>query len=233
MRLKSKRKQYGLTLVELMIGITVSMLVITGAIAVYLTSIRGSNDTLRLARLNQETRSLFAIMTSELRRTGYCAPDPSQPTICLRAPPTQDVFISDDGECVLYYYEREADLTATNVLGFRLAEDGTIEMLPEGSLTDTSITDSCDKDDGWFTISDPKSISITTLEFDRSSSQCMDLSDDSVSDGPCPSPVSGAKYYEMRRMSIRLVGNDSKDPSTAIDLTENVTFRNSRVLIEP
>lgn len=233
MQLKPKRKHYGMTLVELMVGITVSMLVITGAIAVYVTSVRGSSDTVRLARVNQESRALFAIMTSELRRTGYCVPDPSQPAVCLRSPPAQDIFISDDGECVLYYYERDAALTNPNILGFRRNDNGTVEMLPQGSLTGNSITDSCDANDGWFAISDPESIAITALEFDRSSSQCMDLSANEILDGPCPSPVSGDEYYEMRRLSIRLASQDANDANTTVDLTENVTFRNSRLLIEP
>lgn len=235
MQLKPNRRQRGMTLVELMIGITISMLVIAGTIAVYLTSVRGGGDTVRLARLNQETRALFEIMTSELRRTGYCVPNPVQPSGCITDPPQEDIIISDDEACVLYYYERDSVNPTRNVLGFRLKpDDDIVEMLPEGSFSGTSITDSCDATTGWFALTDPESVSVTELEFSLDETQCMDLSDGDVTVGLCPTPLAAnSRFYEVRRLRIQVTAQDARDLDSTVNLSEVVTFRNSRLLIQP
>ena len=65
--------QRGFTLVELMIGILVGMLVVAAAIAIYVTTVRGSAETLRMVKLNQELSNIMAVMVSDIRRAGYWA----------------------------------------------------------------------------------------------------------------------------------------------------------------
>lgn len=71
MLMGQRGRQIGLTLIELMIGIVVGSIVLGAVIAVYASTIRGSNTALRTARLNQELRSTMDLMVREIRRAGF------------------------------------------------------------------------------------------------------------------------------------------------------------------
>ena len=66
-------RQRGFSLVELMVGIVVGLFVVLVASAVYLNVITSSADSTRLAKLNQDMRSIMDIMTYDLHRAGFSA----------------------------------------------------------------------------------------------------------------------------------------------------------------
>lgn len=65
------RRQRGVTLTSLMVGLTMSLLVLATASAVYVLSARGTRDNLQQARLNQELRAVLELMQLDIRRAGY------------------------------------------------------------------------------------------------------------------------------------------------------------------
>lgn len=67
----SRKQQTGIGLLELMIGILVGTVLLSGVISLYVRTSKGNIDNLRLARLNQEVRAITGIMTREIRRAGY------------------------------------------------------------------------------------------------------------------------------------------------------------------
>ncbi|HEY9199287.1 MAG TPA: prepilin-type N-terminal cleavage/methylation domain-containing protein, partial [Gammaproteobacteria bacterium] len=104
-------KQRGFSLTELMIGSTVGLIVIAGAVQLYLVNLRATTDNLRLSRLNQELRASLDLLQNDLRRAGYWTFTP------VLDSPTDNPFQSADnrlrignaaGEadasCVLYSY---------------------------------------------------------------------------------------------------------------------------------
>lgn len=73
------RRQYGVTLIGLMIGLAVGLLVLSATLQAYLMISEGARDTLREARLDQELRAALDVMRLDIRRAGYWAdpnPDP-------------------------------------------------------------------------------------------------------------------------------------------------------------
>lgn len=83
MLMSRRHPQGGFTFIELMIGIVVGMIVIAAATTIYVTTVRGSAETLRQIKLNQELRAIMDVMVSDIRRAGYWANtvtgDPSNP----------------------------------------------------------------------------------------------------------------------------------------------------------
>ncbi len=122
-----RRRLRGLTLVELMIGILIGLLLLTAVIAVYLGSVRASNATLAMAKLNQEVRTVTEIVASELQRSGFRSADTALSQV---GNPFASLELADGGSCIRYRYNR--GMTAEESLGFRWHPDlngvGVIEM---------------------------------------------------------------------------------------------------------
>ena len=68
---RQRPAQSGLTLIGLTIGMAVGILVLTGALSVYLMIVKGARDNIQQARLNQELRAALEIMQQDIRRAGY------------------------------------------------------------------------------------------------------------------------------------------------------------------
>jgi type II secretory pathway component PulJ len=70
---RRRSSQCGVTLTELMVGLTVGTLVLSGTTAVYLMTTKAAAENIRHARLNQELRAVIEIMQQDIRRAGYWA----------------------------------------------------------------------------------------------------------------------------------------------------------------
>ena len=112
----SARSMLGFSMTELMIGSAIGLLVIAGALQLYMLNLRGTTDNLRLSRLNQELRATLELLRNDLRRAGHWAIEPGA------ANPADNPFQADGvdvrlgqaaGEaansCVLYSYDLNGD----------------------------------------------------------------------------------------------------------------------------
>lgn len=179
----SRSRQTGLSLVELMVGLAVSLIVLASATTLYLTSVRGQSYALRGARLNQELRAVASLMASEIRRAGYwggvrpvddawqlsrgaCATS-QQPFMRRCEDRMEDINILDDGQCIVFSYDADASsettLQAGDVFAFRFdAQSRQIQMLDRGSgLTSTGECPSS----GWLGVTSPQSVVVDSLRF--------------------------------------------------------------------
>lgn len=64
-------RQAGWSVVELMVGLTIGLIVVAGALALFAGHIGYSRRLLVEARLNQDLRAVAGLMARELRRAGY------------------------------------------------------------------------------------------------------------------------------------------------------------------
>lgn len=62
------RRQAGVTLVELMVGMVVGLIVLGAAITLVVSLMKSNNDSIRSMRLSQEMRALADVATMEIRR---------------------------------------------------------------------------------------------------------------------------------------------------------------------
>ena len=177
----SRSRQTGLSLVELMVGLVVGLIVVAGAGAMYVTTVRGQTYALRAAKLNQDLRATMNIIASDVRRSGYWggaiaaggAPAPLPHPYTLRGVPQTDVTILEGGTCVMYAYDADGDATdlttETNqeVFGFRL--NGSVVQMLDDVITDTS---NC-ATGTWGAMTSNDTIVIDALSFSSTGSQCM------------------------------------------------------------
>lgn len=175
------KRHRGLTLVELMVGMVVSLVVLWGISAVYVNTYRNSRTTSSANQLNQELRAVVDIMVNDLRRSGYWegASSGTNPFTATSTIPQ----ISADKTCILYSYDAvfaggtagvvDSSVTFMDYFGFRLADGAVQTLLPTANLTSTDPTATCANNQIWENLTDQRSITVTALTFDTVGSKCI------------------------------------------------------------
>lgn len=175
-----RKPQAGVTLIELLIGMLVGIIVVAGGMSVYVTSVRGQSENIKLVRLNQDMRAMMDTMERDIRRAGFVTSDPATQFASLQGNPFFDsadpnfaeLAVYNGGSCIVYAYNRDEDpdndgvpdetppaVDSNERLGFRLNGDaGELEMRSSGDTNE-------DCDDGeWESITEPE-VEITGLTF--------------------------------------------------------------------
>lgn len=229
--------QRGFSLTELLIGSAVGLLVIAGAVQLYLLNLRVTGDNLRISRLNQELRATLDLLRNDLRRAGYWALEPGS------GDPADNPFQTAgnrvhfgqvsgeaDDSCILYSYDLNSDrlvgvgeagnpgpaTTGVNLeqFGFRLRE-GVVQMRNGGDSFDCT-------SGSWQAITDPDT-EIIILQFTLTET-CSNLIDSMQA---CSSAEPALLH---RHIAIAIEGRSRSDTSVTQQLTSTVAIANDILL---
>jgi type IV pilus assembly protein PilW len=219
--LRARRRQRGVTLTEMMIGMTIGLIVTAGTLGLFAGHMRSNRDLLTSARLNTEVRGVMDTMVRDLRRASYWGRSenstwfPSNPT--LQPNPFFQVT-TGDGE-VTYRYDADSDGDLDDGEVFRLArnaDDGTVELLTMAA--DGTVT-------GTVAITDPDVTEVTALTFaavDRTgTTTCLNAGAGPVA----PTPP----LIHVRQITITLTARLRAEPAVTRTMTEAVRLRNDWV----
>lgn len=234
----STRRQKGVSLVELMVGLTVGLIIVAAAASVYITAVRSGADTLRSAKLNMELRRTMDLMVYEIRRAGYTAG-----TTNLASNPfmlTSANLTPVGSDCILFSYDANGSGAVNSADFFGFKKNGSAISMRYGGTT--SNTAGC-SDGSWEDITDTTSVVVDTLSFSIAY-QCWDAQTSSSSSSQACAP--GQSVYdtaaaastksdlvEVRDVSINLVGHHISDALTTMSLSQSVKVRNDRVQTVP
>jgi prepilin peptidase dependent protein B len=193
------KRQTGVTLIELLIGMLVGLVVIAGGINVFITSVKGQTDNIKLSRLNQDMRTMMDIMARDIRRAGFVTSDPATNLASLQNNPffddttsgsTTELGIYNSNTCIVYAYNRDDDsppfVDSDERLGFRL-NNGELEMRISGDTNEDC------SDGDWQSITEAE-VEITGLTFTLTSttldvsSMATDTDGDGCYDGDDQDP---------------------------------------------
>jgi prepilin peptidase dependent protein B len=215
----NRRRQRGLSLVELMIGTTIGLFVVAGTVSLYATNASNSRRLLAEARLNQDLRAAMDLVSRDLRRAGYWGNSIKGTTItgtgtATMENPYRGITASEDGE-VTYQFSRDAtedDSAAdTEHFGFKL-EDGVLMMQTEA--------------DSWSPMTD--SNQVTVSEFSIADNP-TELALGSLCSTTCAVGTPNCPTMTVRRFVIRLVGRSVTDTSVERTLQASVRPRNDQL----
>lgn len=223
----SRRRQRGLSIVELMVGVAVGLFVVAAATMLVATHLADSRRLTLETQVQQDLRAAADIITRELRRSGHWAKardGVGQPlnVNAYRAvskdgtPPTPFT----DGEVstsVLISYSRSGSEAAENnavdsaeQLGFRLV-NGVIQ---------THLGDA-----DWQALTDSSTLNVTaftlTLNVQPIRLECTK---------PCPGPGDCRPELQVRDITLDITGQAAHDASVQRRLTSNVRLRNDAVI---
>ncbi|MDD5461227.1 MAG: prepilin-type N-terminal cleavage/methylation domain-containing protein [Methylococcales bacterium] len=230
------KKQTGYTLIEIMIALLLGLIIVAATITIYITTIRGSSDIVKSARLNHDLDSALALMVNDIRRTGYwggaMVGSDSRNNPFTQAATNLQIPTSD---CVLYTYDADADgsVDANEYYGFRL-NDGNIQMRSSSIACDAG---------GWNTLNvseGNEQIVITNLTF-TPSFKCLrkrlGVADQSYTNcataATAVNLVTGDRIIETREIAIALIGHVNNDQAVIKSLADSVTIRNDRIFTQP
>ena len=232
------RRQRGVTLVELMIGITLGLFVMAGVTTVYIATIKTSAQTIKATRLNQEIRTVMSVLSSEVRRAGYwnavvtgignLATVPNPFTVL----DSSDIQILDYNtgtqNCILYSFDADENgLLGTNeIFGFRMDDDNGVIDATTASPTDTSDCSS----GTWENFTDENVITVTDITFSNDSSQCRNNSDTTNADCYTTAPANGDTTVETGLVTVTIEAHLKGDTTSRKSLTDTINIRNYRVV---
>jgi prepilin peptidase dependent protein B len=219
MLMPSRTTQRGLTVIELLVGLAVGLIVVGGAIAMYASSVRSSNETLMASKLNQEISGLLHVIVNDVRRAGFWGdmdmddldenPFSQQGATAL--------VVRDDmannavqpatgqGSCLVYAYDATylpgnaaGVIENADLFGFRL--NGTVAQMRSTGVVDGAncIGGTCNSctNGVWENVTDPDLIEITDLTFDLGQSECLNGAEPNTVDNDADGTVDDADEFD-------------------------------------
>lgn len=203
--MKSRKRQCGVTIVELLIGMAIGLVVIGGAISVYASSVQSSSDVLKSSKLNQEISALLHVISNDVRRAGFWGdidmtaldenPFNQQGATALIV---RDDMVSNalqpatgQGSCIVYAYDATylpgntaGVIENTDLFGFRL-NGSVVEMRQTGVVDGAAcVGGTCNSctNGAWEEVTDSDLIEIQQLSFDLGGSECLNASEPNTLD---------------------------------------------------
>lgn len=186
------KRQNGLGLVELMVGVAISMVIITAALAVHARSIQGGAVSGNLVQLNQTMRSIMNVIDYDVRRSGYsgtAAAGSQDNQFTRRAVNGTDIHISPTNDCILYSFDLSGEgsfSSATELFGFRFnSVTRQVEVLNQAGPSPASWASQVDNCAAlsWLPMNLPKTVVINALSFSTEDSQCIAFAPESFTPG--------------------------------------------------
>lgn len=214
------KKQQGLGLIEILIGISLSLAIMV-VILQFFTSITSSSSAiLKTVRLEYQVRTALDLMANDIRRAGYWNNSKSMLNSGANSNPFMSPstdLITPTASCILFAYDLNTDgvLPILNTpfyderFGYRLQN----EVLQSRSSTGSELNCSSG---AWENLTDPKTIKITHLTFVINSSAI-----------PLTNPATSETLLQ-RAVSISITGQLAQDPSVSITLSTTIKVRNDK-----
>ena len=188
-----RHNQAGYTLIELMIGMAVGLIVLSGALFLYLQIFNVSKTTLASTQLNRELSILLDTMSGEIRRHGYSASSTGAPYQA-----SSSAGLSVAGSCILYGYDVDADGTQND-------NENRGFMLNAGKVLFAQTTSAaCGSSANWSELTSLDAVSVSDLSFT--------LNIDSA--------TTGSTTSYTRKVGISITASD---PDNLVSSSKNVT----------
>jgi prepilin peptidase dependent protein B len=165
--LVSPIKQYGNSLVELMISMTLGLASITAMASLVGHGIALNSSLLAKSRLEEEINAVVTVVSHDLKRAGYYgltedmvknpsnSSNPFDSSLTIAAYPTEPA-----NSCINFAYDRNQNgvldtYPSNENYGFRL-KNSAVEIRLGGAACDQS---------GWHDLTDPKVVQVTAFKF--------------------------------------------------------------------
>lgn len=171
-------RQSGVTLMELLIAMTISLVVSLAMVTLMANTLGTGTTTIEMSRLTAELRTAMQIMSREVRRANFHG----NFTKCFGDVDCRSTLDNSDGDassyikavtlgtsvsgndCFFFWYDRDADGDATDdddVAAFRRAVVGGVGVIQMTTTRNTA--PSCNSGNYWTAITDPDFVNVTAF----------------------------------------------------------------------
>lgn len=164
-----RRRQAGVSLIELLVATAVSLVAVSGMVLMMSSSLGATNEIVTSARLANELRAARQIIERDVRRANYsedfAACIGTGQSVCLDVPNTL-TYTETNASCITYRYERGAAIVNgavrldanSGALQFRTDDDACGDSANWQNLNDTDVVTVTR-----FTVSDPDNYTQTLV----------------------------------------------------------------------
>jgi type IV pilus assembly protein PilW len=218
----ARRRQRGLSLVEMMVGLAVGLIVVAAAVLLVSTQLGDNRRLLLETQIQQDLRATADIIARELRRagawsraeTGVWTPTTAPPGPA-RNPFASTTPSSGSADAVTFDYSRPGD--AGGPYGFKL-EGGSIKTLLSGA--------------GWQELTDKNVLTVVTFNIEADNSPLVRLPCPKACPAP-PPPGQPADYcwptIGVRSFIVTITGRAVSDASVQRTIVSRVRMHNDVV----
>ena len=216
--LSLRAQMAGVTLVEMMVAMIVSLLTIGTMVILMANTLGTGSETIQTARLTQELRSAMEIMTRDLRRANFhqgyiaCVGNPDCRADLGISAQVSTINIQAGGDCFWFWLDRDGDgdLTNDSVGAFRRVTVGGVGALQmrEGG----NAAADCSSDAGWQTITDPAVVNVTAFSADDTPSYSE--------------TVSSTGTQNVEKILLTITAQFTGDPGVTREVADLIFVRN-------
>lgn len=217
------RYQAGVTLIETMIGLALSLIVTASMVALMSNSMGTATRIIQMSQLTDELRNSMRMMTRDVRRANYSANAiycyaNSDCGIDGSATQSADITVVNDvnGDCFTFNLDRnqDGDASTDNAGGFRRQitnSVGRIEMWIGNASPDCAANDA-----NWMAVTDPDFVDVTTLA----------ISDARSFTGTVIEEGGTVLTQRIREINIQMEGRLTLDNSITRRIEDSIRVRN-------
>ena len=173
-----QKRQTGVTLIEAMISLALSLIVTSAMVVLMANSMGTSTRIIHMSQLSDELRNAMSMMTRDVRRANYsansifCYGNPACGFAGGEAEQAGDIQVSGDNSCFTFNLDRNFNGVTIDdeAAGFRRVTNGgigVIEMWTGGASPDCADAPGAD---GWIELTDPNTINVMDFVVDDSDS---------------------------------------------------------------
>ena len=230
----------GVSLVELMVGLTVGLVIMAGAVALFAKISFSGLENTRRVQLNEQLRSTLNLMHKDLQRAGYVDASDGAASVVDIDDDAMALFglitIADTdadgvGDCITYSYDYDGNgiqtldgLKNVEMFGFRLSG---------GVIQRATVDADCGGAGNWEGITDA-SVTVQSLTF-TADSYFYEVSRDNDGNGACDV---GETCLERRKIEVDISGYVTReDPDNAstlvVILSDEIKVKNDHYYVVP
>lgn len=221
----AQRRQRGVSLIEMMVGVVVGLFIIGGALALFATSAVGSRRTVADARVQQDLRNIADLVARDLRRAGYWGNSQagtkavSASSTVTTPNPYSTIDRTESSTEGAFSYAFSRDTTEDNAkgdnesFGFSVTAAGELQMQTSNGTVST--------------LNDVGYTKVTAFSVTDNSPAAIWLGYRCETVKPIGSPET--PYVFVRRYDISITGQSALDSNVVRTLKTTVRVRNDRV----
>lgn len=243
--------QRGMTLIETMVALGIGVVVIGAMVAMMANSLSAASKSTRMARLQQDVRTVMQMITRDIRRAAYnaeaikcfgnmdCATDGSFAAGAIKP----DLTINSANNCVIFYMDRDHDgnMADDPPAGFRLRTVNGVGRMQMWVGDASAGVPTCTSGSKWVDITDQDVIDVTQFlicgEIVSTNALCDDLDAAGADDPDLPDALSyddqidndgaGTFWFQrVRKVQIVLDAELISDSNIRKKLIDRIRVRN-------
>lgn len=204
------RRQRGVTLIEMVVGIAISIVIIIVVLGIFSDTVTSSQRIIERGKLDRDLSSIMDIIAADVQRAGYWSNATSSSTNPFMSG-TDDLTVSTN--CITLSYDSANDGTVddSDRFGYRLT-NGAIQFRPPGSTFSCTAAST-----NWNNLSDPNAITITAFNV-TSTNVAVDIDNSTAT----------TDTINQRSVTITLTGQLRNNTNQTQTITRTIVVRNNK-----